>query len=130
MIKRFTLLFYSGLDGKCQVRGYLRASSKSVRAEAGWLLTRLQEEGDKLERPAAGYLEDGIHELRIVVERNHHRVLYFFFGRTIVATNAFLKNDRTVPRREIKRAQKARWDWLKRREDSDHEKEGEKRNPV
>lgn len=116
MTAYFVLLFYAKPDGGCQVRNYLRANSKSVRAEAGWLLARLQEEGDKLERPAAGYLEYGIHEFRVIVERHQHRILYFFFKEMIVATNAFLKKGRGVPKGEIERARKAREDWLQRRQ--------------
>lgn len=61
VIVRFVLKFYETTDGRCQVREFLRGSAKAVRSEAGWLLTRLQEEGGRLERPAAGFLEDGIY---------------------------------------------------------------------
>lgn len=108
------LKFYEEPNGQCQVRDYLRANNKAVRGEAGWLLTRLQEEGDSLERPLSGYLEDGIYELRIIVERNQHRILYFFHKSTIIATNAFIKKSHRVPKGEIGKAKEARADWLKR----------------
>lgn len=108
------LRFYEKLDGECQVRDYLRGQNKAVRGEAGWLLERLEGEGDKLERPMTAYLEDGIYELRIIVERKQHRILYFFHRGFIVATNAFLKKTRKVSLSEIARAKKVRADWLER----------------
>ncbi len=45
-----------------------------------------------------------------------HRIFYFFHKQIIVATNAFLKNTRKVPKGEIDRAKTARTDWLKREE--------------
>lgn len=112
----FSLRFYEKPDGECQVSDYLRAQSKKVRGEAGWLLTRLENESDKLERPLVGFLEDGIYELRVIVERHQHRVLYFFHKQIIVATNAFLKKTPKVPKGEIDKAKAARADWLKREE--------------
>lgn len=112
----FTLRLYEKPDGECQVSDYLRSKSKKVRGEAGWLLTRLENEGDALERPLVGFLKDGIYELRVIVERHQHRILFFFQKRTIVATNAFLKKTRKVPEGEIDKAKAARADWLRREE--------------
>ena len=108
------LKFYEKSNGECQVRDYLRKQNKAVRGEAGWLLKCLEEEGDNLDRPITDYLEDGIYELRIIVDGNQHRVLYFFHGKTIVATNAFLKKTRKVRSSEIERAKKVRTRWLER----------------
>ena len=86
------------------------------------MLIRLECEGDKLERPITAYLEDGIHELRVIVERHQHRILYFFHGKTIVVlTNAFLKKDGKVPKSEIRRAKAARADWLIREKEKNNE---------
>ena len=106
------LRFYEKINGECQVRDYLRAQNKRVRGQAGWLLERLECEGNRLERPTADYLEDGIYELRLIVQREQHRILYFFHGKIIVATNAFLKKSEKTPQSEIARAKKARVDWL------------------
>lgn len=117
IIMRFVLKLYETTGGRCQVREYLRGSAKDVRSEAGWLLTRLQEDGDRLDRPATGFLEDGIYELRIIVERNQHRILYFFSKQIIVATNAFLKKSRRIPQEEIEKARNARLEWLRREQE-------------
>lgn len=108
------LKIYEKPGGGCQVRDYLRKQNKAVRGEAGWLLKCLEDEGDKLDRPITDYLEDGIYELRIIVDGNQHRILYFFHGNIIVATNAFLKKTRKVRPAEIDRAKKARVQWLER----------------
>lgn len=118
----YTLKFYEKQAGDCQVRDYLRSQDKKVRGDAGWLLTRLESEGDKLERPTTDFLEDGIYELRIKVKRNQHRILYFFHKTTIVATNAFLKKSGKVPRAEIKKAKMARADWLEREKQKEKNK--------
>ena len=108
------LRIYERNDGFCQVKDYLRAQSKAVRGKAGWLLTRLEKEGGSLERPIADYLDGGIYELRIVVQRHQHRILYFFARNVIVATNAFLKKSAAIPKAEIVKAKQVRADWLSR----------------
>lgn len=111
------LRFYEKTDGECQVRDYLRAQRKSVRGEAGWLLECLEREGNRLERPIADYVEDGIYELRIIVERQQHRILYFFHKKIIIATNAFLKKSVKIPKGKLELAKKSRVDWMKREEE-------------
>lgn len=113
----YVLKFYEKPNGECQVKDYLRAQAKAVRGEAGWLLTRLQAEGNRLERPITGHLGNGIYELRIIVGRHQHRILYFFHRSTIVATNAFMKKSRKVPEGEIDKAKRARADWLQREQE-------------
>ncbi|OGR60312.1 MAG: hypothetical protein A2X36_07950 [Elusimicrobia bacterium GWA2_69_24] len=111
MGKDYRLVFYETAAGRIPVRDYLRSQSKTVRGVAGWLLTRLEEEGPDLERPAADHLGDGIYELRIIVAGDQHRILYFFADDTIVTTNAFLKKTRKVPIVEIAKARSARAAW-------------------
>lgn len=113
----YQLRFYEKRNGLCPVRKYLRVQNKATRGEAGWLLICLEKEGDKLERPIADFLEKGIYELRVIVERNQHRILYFFHKKIIIATNAFLKKTKKVPKNEIKKAMEYREDWLKREEE-------------
>src|SRR5687767_12744003 len=55
-------------------------------------LNLLQEQGHKLERPSAAYLEEGIYELRWKHVHVQYRILYFFNGRDfIVLTHAIVK---------------------------------------
>ncbi|MBI5245532.1 MAG: type II toxin-antitoxin system RelE/ParE family toxin [Elusimicrobia bacterium] len=105
------LVFFEGRRGDCPVRDYLRGQSKKVRGHAGWLLEVLDEQGVKLGRPTVGHLGDGIYELRVIVDRQQHRILFFFDHEFIVATNAFLKKSDRVPEAEIIEAKKARLEW-------------------
>ena len=108
---RHVLVLFSDACGRCQVRDYLRDQSKKVRGHAGWLLQVLEEQGHELDRPAAGHLGGGIYELRVIVERQQHRILFFYDRWFIVATNAFLKKTDRVPEAEIAKAEKARLEW-------------------
>ena len=65
-------------------------------------IERLQEQGHKLERPDAAYLENKIHELRVTSDRHKYRILYFFHKRTaVILCHAFLKKDKKVPKNEL-----------------------------
>ena len=70
-------------------------------------LDLLQEQGHRLERPAAAYLGDGIYELRWKHGHVQYRILYFFNGRdSIVLAHATVKKGKEVPAKDIKRAEK------------------------
>lgn len=47
-------------------------------------IARLAMLGHELRRPDADYLDEGIHELRVIHRRRHLRVLYFFDEGTAV----------------------------------------------
>lgn len=111
------LRFYETEDGTCQIRDYLRSQDKKVRGHAGWLLTRLEKEAHELDRPIVGHLGDGIYELRVIVDRHQHRLLFFYHHKIIVMTNACLKKSDKMPPVEIERAKRARADWLRREEE-------------
>ena len=64
--------------------------------------------GHRLRRPAADYLRDGIHELRVRAGRVQYRVLYFFHGRQAVITHGITKHESEVPAIEIERARRRR----------------------
>lgn len=111
----FELVFFETESGRSPALDFLRSQPKPVRAEAGWLLERLQKYGSSLERPIVGFLDDGIYELRWQVERNEYRLLFFFSGRQIiVVTHGFSKKTKKVPPGEIERARKLRAEWLSR----------------
>lgn len=61
----------------------------------------LAEFGEKLRRPVADYLRDGIHELRLEYGGVNYRILYFFAGKTCVAVSHGLTKKNRVPEREI-----------------------------
>ncbi len=63
----------------------------------------LETRGHELRRPHADTLRDGIHELRIALQRVNYRVLYFFHGRVAVISHGITK-EKAVPTREIELA--------------------------
>jgi phage-related protein len=68
-------------------------------------LRLLKQMGFEARRPIAGFLGEGIHELRAKRRGVNYRMLYFFHGRsTVVVSHGFVKQRRTVPRIEIQRA--------------------------
>lgn len=67
-------------------------------------ILELAEKGNEMRRPHADYLRDGIYELRATLGRDQYRLLYFFFGRNIVAVSHGLTKEREVPHGEIELA--------------------------
>src|SRR4030042_3345733 len=63
-------------------------------------IERLAEMGYELHRPEADYLRDGIHELRVPLQRIQYRMLYFFYKEKAVISNG-LRKDSGVPSKEI-----------------------------
>jgi phage-related protein len=76
-----------------------RAFKKCVAA-----IERLAQEGYELRRPEADYLENGVHELRIRLQRVNYRLLYFFHERTTSVVLHGLTKENEVPKIDIKHA--------------------------
>jgi phage-related protein len=98
------LSFFRQERGDEPVLDFLRALPKAARIEAGAALSDLEERGPRLRRPGADYLRDGVYELRFSSQKVQYRILYFFAGRDVVLTNAFIKKTKKVPGEEIERA--------------------------
>ena len=67
-------------------------------------ILELRQKGNEMRRPHADYLRDGIYELRATVGSDQYRLLYFFFGRNIVAVSHGLTKERRVPPRDVELA--------------------------
>ena len=61
----------------------------------------LAECGNKLRRPVADYLRDGVYELRLEYVGVNYRILYFFSGSECVVASHGLTKESRVPDREI-----------------------------
>jgi len=62
-------------------------------------IVELAEQGNAMRRPHADYLRDAIYELRASLSGIHYRILYFFFGRNIVAlSHGVTKEDKVSPK--------------------------------
>jgi phage-related protein len=77
---------------------------EKMRAAMGKLATR----GHTAERPLVGHLEADIYELRIRYGSAQHRLLFFFYERSIVILTHGLQKEAVVPPGDIKRARHLR----------------------
>ena len=80
---------------------WLDSLSAKARQKCLARLQRLEELGHELRRPEADYLGDDVYELRASYQGVHHRILYFFQGRTVVIVSHGCEKERDVPHREI-----------------------------
>jgi phage-related protein len=67
-------------------------------------LTRLEMLGHELRRPEADFLRDGIYELRMSLQGQQYRMLYFFHGKVAAVVSHGLIKEQKVPPKEIDRA--------------------------
>ena len=72
-------------------------------------------QGPALREPHSKYLEDKILELRVEVDGEIPRILFFFVvGQKVVLTNGFIKKTQKTPRTEIEKAKEYMKDYLRR----------------
>jgi len=115
----FEVEFYYSEDGKEPVTDFLDSIDDKMSAKLIGLMEILEEKGTELRMPYSRSLEDGIFELRCKQGSNITRVLYFFYvGKKIVVTNAFVKKTQKTPANEIKLAKERRADWIRRHKET------------
>ncbi|MFQ5703152.1 MAG: type II toxin-antitoxin system RelE/ParE family toxin [Gemmatimonadales bacterium] len=85
------VVFFMESDGAVPVIDWLRALSTKVQCKLLARIELLAEKGFELRRPHADILRDGIHELRTRHQRVQYRLLYFFYGRTVVLAHGLTK---------------------------------------
>ena len=111
----FEIEFYSSKDGREPIAEFLDSLDSKMSAKLVGLMDILEERVTELRMPYSEHLEDGIFELRCKQGSNITRVMYFFYvGKKIVATNAFVKKTQKTPAKELKLAKERRADWLSR----------------
>lgn len=115
MIRKWHVLYYESLEGRCPIKNFIDSRKERDQAKIFSWLSLLEQHGPMLPRPYADLLTDGIHELRITLSGERIRILYFFcFKDFIVLTHAFTKYTSKVPHSEIKKAKSYRDDFLTR----------------
>jgi phage-related protein len=98
---RVEVRFFRESDGSVPVVEWLVHLPRKAASKCRVKLERLAELGYELRRPEGDYLRDGVYELRATFQGVHHRLLYFFLGRSaVVVSHGLVKEDR-VPPREI-----------------------------
>ena len=114
------VIYYENSKGEIPVKEFIDKSSPKDRNRIAKTIELLQEFGNKLDRPYAAPLKNGINELRIKGVDNNLRILFFYIvGNTAVLTHGFIKKSKKVPSKEIKLAEECRIDFNKRRKQNE-----------
>jgi len=116
----YKIIFYTDKQGKCPTDEFLDGLELKVRAKVEKWMQKLEQHGPNLPRPYADTVKGKIRELRVIFHSDHHRLLFFFCGKTIVITHGFIKKTRKIPKTEIERAERLMEDFLQ-----GHKKGGE-----
>jgi hypothetical protein len=113
--RRYAVEFYRTERGDEPAREFVDALDDKPRAKVVRWLELLEAHGPDLPRPFADVVDGPMRELRVGFGRLEIRLLYFFYGTTvIVVSHGFLKKSRAIPAEEILRAHRAHADWLVR----------------
>jgi len=104
-LPRVKVVFYKDGRGRSPVLEWVRKLDQKAQDKCFAKIGMLREEGHALVRPAAAHLGGKLYELRITSDRNEYRILYFFYEKTaVILCHSFIKKDKRVPKREIKKA--------------------------
>lgn len=98
------IVLYREADGTVPLLDWLKSvgkRDKRIVAKCWARLDVLAEHGNKLRRPVADYLRDGVYELRLEYGGVNYRILYFFAGGECVVVSHGLSKESKVPDREI-----------------------------
>ena len=98
------VVLYREADGTVPLLEWLKAVGKRDRrivAKCWARLDVLAEYGNRLRRPVADYLRNGIYELRMEYGGVNYRILYFFAGSACVVVSHGLTKESKVPASEI-----------------------------
>jgi phage-related protein len=101
------VVLYRETDGSVPVLDWLAEvgrRDRRVPAKCWARLDMLAEFGNRLRRPFADYLRDGIYELRLEYGGVNYRMLYFFSRGAVVVVSHGLTKEAKVPDREIELA--------------------------
>ena len=110
-------VYYVSENGRTPVKEFIDSLEITTQAKFFSTIALLETFGQKLKRPHAASLREGIHELRFVGRERNIRVLYFFFDhQQAVLTNGFIKKQSNVPNHEINKAIKRKKAYFLRKE--------------
>ena len=112
-----TVEFYRTTDGKCPVREFLDRLDGSDAQKVLWAFRLIE----RIERVPRAYLKklagtDGIWECRVRTTAGSYRFFSFFVeGGNLIVTHGYSKKTSKTNRREIRRAERYRQEYLTRR---------------
>lgn len=111
-MKNKEVFFYMKISGECPIKVFLDSLPPKVAQKVAWVLSLAED----LHRIPAQYFSkltgtDDIWEFRIKLGSNIYRVLAFFDGFKIIATNGFIKKTQKTPLQEIALAENFKKDY-------------------
>ena len=109
--------YYEAPNGSCPIKEFLDGLDKKKELpHALHLIKLLSIHGYKLERPYVDFLEEGIYELRIRVQRMQYRILYFYFFQGKIVLSHGLRKERKIKSADIDKAKRHKSDYFARHE--------------
>jgi phage-related protein len=111
----WSIEFYALEDEASPVADWYAAQSPKVQAKLLWTFELLEELGIEVGMPYVKFLGDKLYEIRIRVDRNSFRVIYFAYtDRKFILLHGFQKKTQKTPKKELEIAQKYMEDFLGR----------------
>ena len=111
------IIFYRTETGKCPVEEFLESLKPKEAQKVSWVLRLIQE----LDKIPSQYFKkltgtEEIWECRVRTHSKTYRVFSFFLdGNTLVLTHGYSKKSQKTDKKQIKRAQDYRRDYLARK---------------
>jgi len=100
----FRLVFYKEETGFVPVFDWMQTLPDDALDKITGRLKLLAAEGNRLRRPYADYIGNGIYELRARTGNVHYRILYFFHGTEVIVLSCGFTKERRIPKTELNRA--------------------------
>jgi len=101
---RFRLVFYKEETGFVPVFEWMQTLPDDALDKITGRLKLLASEGNRLRRPYADYIGNGIYELRARTGNVQYRILYFFHGTEVIVLSSGFTKERRIPKTELNRA--------------------------
>ena len=98
------VLLYQEDDGTVPLLEWLDSLTSKAVSKCRVRIERLAELGHELRRPEADFLRDEIYELRVGLQGQNFRMLYFFHGKAVVVLSHGVVKEQEVPPKEIDKA--------------------------
>ncbi len=114
---RRKIVFYKTARGKCLIRDFLDSLPGKVAQKVTWVLSILED----MEIVPSSYFKklsgtEEIWECRVQFGSNAYRLFCFFAnGSVVVLTHGIVKKSQKTPKKEIKKAELYRRDYLRRK---------------
>jgi phage-related protein len=117
---QWSINFYTDGEAKSPVTEWFEVQDAKTQAKFLWVFALLEESGVDVGMPHVKPLEDKLYEIRIRVDKNAYRIIYFLHtGQQFVLLHGFKKKTQKTPTKEMKLAKKYLAEFLSRFSEQD-----------